>query len=408
MDCRGLTRTNRESPPTKLVSAHAAGQLHRMKTPLTRRQWLLRGGATLAGAALTSRFLNFEAQAQMMTPERLAATAAVKARLSLNENPFGPSPAAMRAILDSLTAGKACRYPYGEASELVNLIAQKEGVPADHIVLGVGSGELLEKAGVHFGLLKGEAIYAAPGYLQLPRALEAAGGRAVAVPVNSKQEHDLPAMAAAITKPNSIVYIANPNNPTGTVVPTAALRDFVRNVSGRAFILLDEAYLDIADDYAGRTLVGLVRENPHLLVARTFSKIYGLAGLRIGYGITSPKFAAVLRTYGPASLGFPSVMAAIASLKDETYVATTRAKIVSEKEKLLALLRELGRPYADSQTNFVFFKTGRPHAEVHASLMKESVSIARAFPPMNDWARITIGLPEENEFAREALRRVLG
>ncbi len=379
-----------------------------MNTPLTRRQWLLRSGATLAGAALGSRFLNFEAQAQMMTPERLAATAPVKARLSLNENPFGPSPAALRAITDSLAAGKACRYPYGEAGELVELIARKEGVPADHIVLGVGSGDLLEKAGIHFGLMKGEAVYAAPGYLQLPRALEAAGGRAVPVPVNARQEHDLAAMAAAVTKPNTIIYLANPNNPTGTVVPTAALRDFIREVSPKAFVFLDEAYLDIADDYAGRTLAGLVHDTPNLLVARTFSKIYGLAGMRIGYGVTAPKFAAVLRTYGPASLGFPSVMAAIASLRDEGYVAATRAKIVAEREKLLALLRELGRPYAESQANFVFFQTGRPHAEVHAALMKESVSIARAFPPMLDWARLTIGLPEENALAREALRKVLG
>lgn len=379
-----------------------------MNTPITRRQWLIRGGATLAGAALSSRLLNFEAQAQMMTPERLAATAAVRARLSLNENPFGPSPAAREAITRCLADGKACRYPYGEAGELVALIAQKEGVPADHIVLGVGSGELLEKAGIHFGLMKGEAIYAAPGYLQLPRALEAVGGRAVPVPVNAKQEHDLEAMAARTNNPNTIVYIANPNNPTGTVVKTEALREFIETVTPRAFVFLDEAYLEISDDHAGRTLVGLVRDNPNLLVARTFSKIYGLAGMRIGYGVTSPRFAAVLRNYGPASLGFPSVMAAIASLKDAQYVAATRTKIVAEREKLLALLRELGRPYAESQTNFVFFQTGRPHAEVHAALMKESVAIARAFPPMTDWARITIGLPGENELAREALRKVLG
>lgn len=373
---------------------------------LTRRQWLMRSGATLAGFALSSRLLNFEAQAQM-TPERLAATMPVRARLSLNENPFGPAPAAMEAMTRSLAAGKACRYPYGEVGELVEQIARREGVPADHIVLGAGSGELLEKTGIHFGLAGGECIYAAPGYLQLPRALEAAGGRAVPVPVNARQEHDLGAMAAAVSKPNTVVYVANPNNPTGTVVDTAALTAFVREVSAKAFVFLDEAYLDIADDYAGRTLVGLVRDVPNLLVARTFSKIYGLAGLRVGYAVTSPKFAAVLRTYGPASLNFPGVMAAIASLKDEAYVARTRAQIVDERGKLLALLREMGRPYAESQTNFVFFRTGRPHAEVHAALLKESVAIARAFPPMNDWARITIGLPEENELARAALRKVL-
>lgn len=375
--------------------------------PISRRQWLLSSGATLAGLALSSRFLNFEAQAQL-TPERLAATAPVKVRLSLNENPFGPSPAALRAMQSCLTDGKACRYPYGEAAELVDLIARKEGVTPGHIVLGVGSSEILETVGGHFGLKGGEAIYAAPGYLQLPGAVRNLGGTAVPVPVNSKQEHDLAAMAAAIKQPNTIVYIANPNNPTGTVVDTAALRDFIKEVTPRAFVFLDEAYLDIADDYAGRTLVGLVHDNPNLLVARTFSKIYGLAGMRIGYGVTSPAFAAELRRYGLGVLTFPSVMAAVASLKDEAFVSRARSQIVAEREKLVALLRELGRPYAASQTNFVFFQTGRPHAEVHAAMMRESVAIARAFPPMTDWARITLGLPEENELARAALRKVLG
>ena len=376
-------------------------------TPLTRRQWLMSSGATLAGLALSSRLMNFEMRAQM-TPERLAAVAPVKARLSLNENPFGPSPAALEAMIHNLSTGKACRYPYGEVNELIDLIAKKEGVTPEHIVLGVGSGELLETVGVQFGLLKGDAIYASPGYLQLPRAVEGLGGRAVPVPVNAKLQHDLPAMAAKVSGRTSIVYIANPNNPTGTVVDTAELAEFVKDISARAFVLLDEAYLDIADNYAGRTLVGLVNDDRNLLVARTFSKIFGLAGMRIGYGVTSPKIAAQLRDYGLGTLTNPSIAAAIASLKDDGYIAATRAKIVAEKEKLLALLRELGRPYAESQTNFVFFQTGRPHKEVAAAMLAESVSIARAFPPMLDWARISIGLPEENALARAALRKVLG
>jgi len=376
-------------------------------TPLSRRQWLLSSGVSLAGLALSSRFMNLEMAAQV-TPERLAAVAPVKARLSLNENPFGPSPAALDAMLRNLTAGRAARYPYGEVNDLIDLIAKKEGVTPDHIVLGVGSGEILETVGVLHGLLKGDAIYASPGYLQLPRAVEGLGGRAVPVPVNDKLEHDLQAMAAKVSSQTSVVYVANPNNPTGTVVDPAALVEFVKEVSTKAFVLLDEAYLDIADNYAGRTLVGLVHEDRNLVVTRTFSKIYGLAGMRIGYGVTSPKFAAQLRRYGLGSLTNPSIAAAIASLKDDTYVAATRAKIVAEKEMLLALLRELGRPYAESQTNFVFFKTGRPHAEVAAAMLAESVSIARAFPPMLDWARISIGLPEENALARAALRKVLG
>lgn len=375
--------------------------------PISRRQWLITSGASLAGLALSSRLLNFEAQAQM-TPERLAAVAPVKARLSLNENPFGPSPAALEAMLANLSAGKACRYPYGEVNELIDLIAKKEGVAPENIVLSVGSGEILETVGGMFGRMKGEAIYASPGYLQLPSAVTANGGRTIPVPVNARQEHDLDAMAAQVVGASSVVYVANPNNPTGTVVDTAALAEFVKEVSKKAFVLLDEAYLDIADDYAGRTLVGLVNEERNLLVARTFSKIHGLAGMRIGYGVTSRKFAAQLRSLGLGTLTSPSIAGAVASLKDTAFVATSRAKIVAEKEKLLALLRELGRPYAGSQTNFVFFQTGRPHAEVHAAMFKESVSIARAFPPMTDWARISIGLPEENTLARAALRKVLG
>jgi histidinol-phosphate aminotransferase len=374
---------------------------------LSRRQWLVSSGAALAGLALSSRILNQELLAQV-SPERMAAAAPVRARLSLNENPFGPSPAAVEAMTRNLAAGKAARYPYLEVNELVELISRKEGVPPDQIVLGVGSGELLETVGVLFGLQQGEAVYASPGYLQLPRAIEGVGGRSVAVPVNARMEHDLDAMASAVGAKTAVVYIANPNNPTGTVVDPAALAEFVKDISRRKFVLLDEAYLDIADNYAGRTLVGLVREDRQLLVARTFSKIYGLAGMRIGYGVTSKKIATQLRNYGLGSLTSPGIAAAVASLHDAGYVAATRAKIVAEREKLTALLRELGLRYAESQANFVFFQTGRPHAEVAAALREHSVSIARAFPPLLDWARITVGLPEENALAREALRKVLG
>ena len=376
-------------------------------TPLSRRQWLLTSGAALAGLALSSRFLNDEMRAQM-TPERLAAVVPAKARLSLNENPFGPSPAALEAMLHNLTSGKAARYPFGEMNELMGLIAKKEGVAPEQIVVGVGSGEILETVGMQFGLLKGEVIHGAPGYVQLVRAAEAAGGKAVPVPLNAKLEHDLDAMAARVNARTSVVYVAHPHNPTGTAVDSAALREFVKSVSAKTFVFVDEAYLDIADDYAGRTMVGLVNEHRNLLVARTFSKIYGLAGLRIGYGVTNAKFAAQLRTYGLGTLTGPGIAAATASLKDASYVATTRAKIVGERDKLLGVLKQLGKRYAEPQTNFVFFQTGRPHKEVYAGMLAESVVIARAFPPMLDWARISIGLPEENELARAALRKVLG
>jgi histidinol-phosphate aminotransferase len=293
-------------------------------------------------------------------------------------------------------------------NDLLNFIAVKEGVTPGHIVLGVGSGEILETVGLHFGLLKGEVVYATPGYQQLVRSAEAAGGKVIAVPLNAKLEHDLDAIASKVSERTSVVYIANPNNPTGTTVEPAAMQEFIKSVAAKTFVFVDEAYLDIADNYAGRTVVGLVNESKNLLVARTFSKIYGLAGLRIGYGVTNPELAARLRVYGLGTLTGPGIAAATASLQDTGYVSATRAKIVAERDKLLVLLRELGKKYAEPQANFVFFQTGRPHKEVFDRMMAESVAIARAFPPMLDWARISIGLPEENEVARAALRKVLG
>jgi histidinol-phosphate aminotransferase len=311
-------------------------------------------------------------------------------------------------MLQNLQDGKAPRYPFGELGGLLALIAKKEGVTPEHIVLGVGSGEILETVGLQFGLLKGEVIHGTPGYVQLVGAAIAAGGKAVPVPLNARLEHDLPAMAAKVNDRTSCVYIANPHNPTGTAVDPAALKDFVREVSARTFVFIDEAYLDIADRYAERTVVGLVNDTRNLLVARTFSKVYGLAGLRIGYGVTNPKFAAHLRTYGLGTLTGPGIAGATASLQDVGYVAATRAKIVAERDQLLALLRELGKKYAEPQSNFVFFQTGRPHKEVFAGMRTEGVTIARPFAPMFDWARISIGLPEENARARTALRKVLG
>lgn len=362
---------------------------------------------TLAGLGLGGRFLNEEMRAQTMSAERLAAVATGLIRLSLNENPYGPSASAREAMQRMVASDRGARYPYAEVHAFVQQVAQHEGVAPAQIVLGVGSGELLETLGVHCGLKGGEALYAAPGYLQLPRAFEAMGGRARAVPLNARLEHDLPAMAAQVGAGTSVVYVANPHNPTGTVVDPAALRAFVADVAGRTTLLVDEAYLEIADDAARRSVVDLVRVDRRLIVARTFSKIHGLAGLRIGYFVTSAPLAAELRRYSVGGVSAPAVAAAAASLADEAFVKATRARITAERARVTAVLRELGRTYAEPQGNFVFFHAGRPQAEIAARMQAEGVAVARAFPPLLDWVRITVGLPDENTRAIAALRRVL-
>ena len=379
-----------------------------MKTlhSLSRREWFVRGGTALAGLALTARFLDSDLCAQTVSPERLAAAGPSKARLSLNENPLGPSPAALAAIMAALAAGKAPRYPYLEVGELSQLIAEREGVSPDSIILSVGSGEILEKLGVHFGLAKKEIVRGDPGYLQLSAAAKTVGGTDVPVPLNARLEHDLSAMASKVGPNTGCVYLANPNNPTGTVVPSGELREFARSVGAKALVVIDEAYLDIADNFASRTCVDLVRDGHNVIVLRTFSKIFGLAGLRVGYGIAAPKLIALLRSYGGGSLGSLAVPAALASLRETGYIAATRAKIVGERDLLVADLKKLGLTYAEPQGNFVFLKTGRPYAEVAAGFRAQEVAIARAFPPLTEWVRISIGLPAENALCRDALRKI--
>ena len=277
-----------------------------------------------------------------------------------------------------------------------------------HRVLGNGSGEILDAAGFHFGYEKGEIIAANPSYMQLVVAAEKAGGAAVRIPLNARLEHDLPAMAAAVGPRTSLVYIVNPNNPTGTVCDATELREFVRTVSARVPVFIDEAYLECTDDFAGRTCAGLVTSGHNVVVARTFSKIFGMAGCRLGYAVLPEKLAASLRARMTGSLSLTTIMAGIASLGDTAYVTATRAKLKAGREALMAQARSLGRECTAAQGNFAFIKTGMPVKDFVTKMRAEGVVVGRPFPPLLEWARITVGLPEEMEVCHLALRKVLG
>ncbi len=366
-----------------------------------RREWLKTTGAVLAGLAVAPHVrLSAQHEADRSAGRR------EPAKLSSNENPFGPSQSASMAMISAME--KACRYPAPETAELMKLIAAKEGCSPDNIVLGVGSGEILDIVGMHYGLQKGEIVCAQPGYLQLIRAAEAAGGKAVWVPLNKKLEHDLPAMAARVNEKTSVVYVCNPNNPTGTVVDAAQLKDFVKEVSKKTLVFVDEAYLDCADDYAGRTVVGLVNEGHNVVVARTFSKIHGMAGLRVGYGIMPAKLAAEIKSLGTGSLNMMGVVAATASIQDTDFIAETRGKIKAGRDGLIALCKSMGKEYAEPQGNFVFMKTGMLIKDFQEKMKAENVLVARPFPPLLEWARISIGTPEEMAACHAALKKVLG
>jgi histidinol-phosphate aminotransferase len=373
-----------------------------MKSPpvINRRQWLKSAGTAVAGITMASRLSSTPTATMPAMPETTGPV-----RLSLNENPFGPAPSAIAAI--QAHAAGAYRYPITEGTRLIATIAAMEGVLPEQIVLGSGSGEILEAYAAYFGGPNGEVVSADPSYGQLVSAMVRQGSRAMGVPLNGALEHDLPALAAAVTATTQCVYICNPNNPTGTIVDPVALREFVLAVSQKTPVFVDEAYLECSDDFSANTMVGLVRDGHPVTVSRTFSKIHGLAGLRVGYGVMSADLAKSLRPSITGGSNLLGLAAAQASLDDTNHVESTRQKIKAGRDALIGLLDELGCDYAEPQGNFVFFQSGRPIAEFRPAMQAQGVMVGRAFPPYLDWCRITIGTPEEMAVAHAALLKVL-
>jgi len=329
-------------------------------------------------------------------------------RLTLNENPFGPSPLVVPALQADLV--NLHRYTGDEAAALTALLAAKEGVAPEQIVLG----DLLEGLGQVFSIRGGpggEFIYSVPGYPALVDAAARVGGKVVAVPLDAGLENDLPAIAAKVNAATRVVFLVNPHNPSGTASDAAKFHEFLRNVSRQALVVVDEAYLEFSDDYAGRTAVALTRAGENVLVYRTFAKAYGLAALSLGYAVAPRPVADFLRQQGLGAtreLNRLAVTAAAASVKDADYLGRIHDAVAAERTKWQAELDRLGLKHTNSQANFVYFETARPHAEVTAALKNAGVLVGRAFPPYDAWIRITIGLPEENRRAQAALRVALG
>ena len=374
-----------------------AGSSHRPCFPvwLSRRRWL-EGAAALAAASLAPQLAGAEPKASREV-----------ARLSLNENPLGPSPKVVSAI--SRAMARLSRYTGQEAARLGQQIAAYEGVPAEQVVLG----EVLEPLGLQLGLEGGpgaEFVHSVPGYNALVDAARPVGGVSVGVPLDDAGSNDLGALSAKITRRTRAVFLVNPHNPTGTVHDIATFRDFVRDVAKRTLVIVDEAYLEFMDDFGARSLRALVSANENVIVFRTFGKAYGLAGLQLGYVLAPRALALRLSRAGvgaPRSLNLLAVVAASAALGDQSFVSKVRTHVKAERAAWNSLLSELRLRQTHSHGNFVFFETGRPHADFAARMLAERVAIGRAFPPLDTWARVSIGLPDENRRARSAVKRVL-
>lgn len=329
-------------------------------------------------------------------------------RLNLNENAWGPSP----AVAPALERALRLVHRYGEASAadaLAEQIAAYERVAPEQVVLG----EILVELGLSLasqGGPGGEFLYSTPGYLALIDAAHRLGGVGIGVPLNASLENDLPALAARISPRTRALFLVNPHNPAGTVSDAAAFHDFVRQASQRAVVIVDEAYLEYTDDFAQRSAVSLVRDGANVILFRTFAKIHGLAGLPIGYALVPRSLGKSLRAQGlgdAESLGRLNIAAASAALEDTAHVARVRTAVAAERTRWHASLDALRLRHTDSRASFIFFDAGRPHSQLAAAFAARRIQIARAFPPFDNWARITIGLPAENQRAQQALRDIL-
>lgn len=323
-------------------------------------------------------------------------------KLASNENPLGPSAKAVAAVKKA--ASGLHRYPDGSGHDLTRSLAQYYGVESDRIILGNGSNELIELAARAFVQPGDEVISAAPSFVVYTMVTQAAGGVNVIVPC-TENRHDLDAMAARITPRTRLVFVANPNNPTGTMNTAAEVDRFVEQLPEHVLLVLDEAYFEyvVRSDYPES--LGYVASSRNVLVLRTFSKIYGLAGLRIGYGIAAPDIVAMLnRVRQPFNTGSPAQAGALAALGDRKHVERSLAMNSEGKQFLALAFERMGISFIPTEANFILLETARDAAELYHALLRLGVIIR---PMGGRRLRVTIGLPEENARFVRSLETVL-
>ena len=302
---------------------------------------------------------------------------------------------------------ESCRYPYSYQQELLSMLAKKEGVTTDHIVITGGSTEGLKITGLTYGIANGEIIACDPTFLAMLNYGEQFGAYINKVPVDEEMRYDLEEIEKRVTNQTKLVFLCNPNNPTGTIVPADQLRDFCETVSKKTVVFSDEAYYDFITEPNYPSMVELVKEGQNVIVSRTFSKVYGIAGVRIGYLIARPYIAERLRSNIVAFTNVPALFAAKAALQDKQFYDFSLQMNKKAKDHIYATLDDMGLEYVRSHTNFVFFKSGRDIRRLNEEMRQQGVMVGRPFPPFNDWCRISTGTMDEVKMFTNALRKVM-
>ncbi|MXV14670.1 pyridoxal phosphate-dependent aminotransferase [Hufsiella ginkgonis] len=382
-----------------------------MANQMDRRSWI-KSSAFLAGsvaffsgsfntAAAKTRSLlmpkGFTALSDFAQEEQelLNAPAEITARLSSNENPFGPSPKAKKAIMEGIDG--SFRYGFGGTRQLTARISEFEGLGPGMVSLSPGSSPFLKAGAAHFSKGGGSIITGDPSYDDLTRTAAGMGAKIVKVPLTADYKLDLDAMEKAIDGSTKLVYIVNPNNPTATTVDTAKLKSFIERVSPKVTVFVDEAYIDYVKDPKSATTIDCVKKGMNVVVIRTFSKLYGFAGLRMGYMVAQPAMIQALGEYtdGAFSISSLSVNAAVASYQDRDFMTDALAKTAASKQFLYDTLKKEGYEYIPSDANFVLFPVKMEAKKFTEEMSKRGVQLRNWKFSGKEWCRVSIGTMDE-------------
>jgi histidinol-phosphate aminotransferase len=352
---------------------------------LNRRNWIRQSGLALAGLTLLSNRLPAAPPRHYAPGDPL--------RLFANENPYGPPQAARKAMADAIA--RSNRYPWDMTTQLREQIAATYGLQKENVLMGAGSSEMLGLVAQYAALQQGNAVSADPVFRIWWSTAEKLGLTINKIPLTAGKVHNLDAMRRAVNAQTRLVYVCNPNNPTGTIVDTTVLKEFIKDVSTRALVLLDEAYIEYSNQ---PTLASLVRNNKNLIVVKTFSKIYGMAGARIGYALAHPDTIDALGALQPwenAGVSAVSAAGALAALQDKDFLALSVAKRDEGRTIITDAFRSLDIPFIPTNSNFMYYSAASFNGDLPRAYNAAKIMTGGVVEEEGRWMRITIGTPEE-------------
>jgi histidinol-phosphate aminotransferase len=385
---------------------------------MSRRQWLKSGALFTGGLTILPGAWN-ELAAFSPSPagagpntcytDKLVALSAppeLKARLFANENPFGPGDKAKKAVAEALSI--SYMYPFMNVRQLQSKIQATENVRESQMMMAAGSSPIILAAAMHFARSGGNLITSETSYDDLPEKFKRFGGTVIKVPLTADHKLDLDAMEKKIDGNTALIYICNPNNPTATVLDPDRLRTFCEKVSAKVPIFVDEAYIDYLDDPKSYSMLDCVRKGSNLIIARTFSKLHGFAGLRVGYGIGQTELINKLDQYtsGDMCISATSASAALVSYDDADYLKDALQKTKASKEFLYKTLKDEGYEYIPSAANFVMFPLKMQGGRFVQEMMKRGVGIRDWKLNGKDWCRVSIGRMDEMQAFAEAFKQL--